>query len=78
MPDRPFVSSPSNFQILPTARLDEEPLVTLPDRCTGACSSYSSIESSADDGDVDAGERVGDWTISCKNEGRRGVGVYVF
>jgi hypothetical protein len=61
MPDRPFVSSPSNFQILLIPRLDEEPLDALLVVCIGACSPYSPpIESSVDEGDVTDGESFGD------------------
>jgi hypothetical protein len=77
-PDKPFDSSPSSFQILLVARLDEEAVAALLEVYVRGCPSYLSIESSTEDGDVDAGEWLGDCTISCKNDGRRGAGVYVF
>ena len=69
--------------MLPKGKLDSESLdVTRRSRSyierqeDVALSSYSSNDKSADE--VEVGDKVGDWTMSCRKDGRSGAGVSVF
>lgn len=68
----------SIFQMLASCIVAESTLVCLEREVTevregDAEVSYSSKERSAEE--VEDVDNVGEWTISCKNEGRRGAGV---
>lgn len=78
--ERDLLSSPSSRQIFEIGEcISDEPLSS---RARGnmergeVVSSYSSMEDrSAEDVVVEVGERAGDWTISCRKEGRSGAGA---
>lgn len=71
-----MLSSPSNRQIFARGDVFTEsaPVENVERVDDGRLSSYSSNDRSADD--VDAGDSVGDCTMSCRNDGSSGVGAY--